>query len=156
MVQDQYYSHHHHHHSAVKRSFLESTPFKLFICFLGIFVAYLLFGIAQESMWDQSDITSVVDENGSFIFSIKGHYGKSDKFSFIISLVLFQCIFNALVSKTMLMVRGTHRDNTPTVFYAFSSFTYLGAMLASNYALEFVSYPLQVSKNGNDRGFLDD
>ncbi len=28
--------------------------------------------------------------------------------------------------------------------YAFSSFTYLFAMLSSNYALEFVSYPMQV------------
>jgi hypothetical protein len=30
--------------------------------------------------------------------------------------------------------------------YAFSSFTYLFAMLSSNYALEFVSYPMQVKK----------
>ena len=28
--------------------------------------------------------------------------------------------------------------------YAAASFTYLFAMLASNYALEFVSYPMQV------------
>jgi hypothetical protein len=42
------------------------------------------------------------------------------------------------------MIRKTPQDTTPSIMYAFSSFTYLFAMLASNYALEFVSYPMQV------------
>jgi hypothetical protein len=79
--------------------------------------------------------------------SVKGKYGKNDKFTFIISLVFFQCIFNAIVSKTILLVRKTQRDSTPSIMYAFSSFTYLFAMLASNYALEFVSYPMQVRRD---------
>jgi hypothetical protein len=62
------------------------------------------------------------------------------------SLVFFQCIFNAIVSKVILVIRRTSRDTTPYRMYAFSSFTYLFAMLASNYALEYVSYPMQVKK----------
>ncbi len=76
-------------------------------------------------------------------FRVKGKYGVNEKFSFIISLVLFQCIFNAIVSK-IILVRETHQDTTPSKMYAFASFTYLLAMLTSNYALEFVSYPMQV------------
>ncbi|CAF1520434.1 unnamed protein product, partial [Didymodactylos carnosus] len=77
---------------------------------------------------------------------VKGNYGteKKDKFTFIISLVFFQCAFNAAVSKIILIVNKSHRDTTPSKLYAASSFSYLFAMLASNYALEFVSYPAQV------------
>ncbi|UJR09108.1 hypothetical protein I4U23_013355 [Adineta vaga] len=117
--------HHHHHRQHKTQSFLMSPTVKLFVCFLGIFGAYLLFGIVQESI-------------------VKGKYGKNDKFTYIISLVFFQCIFNAIVSKVILVIRKTHRDTTPSKMYAFASFTYLFAMLASNYALEFVSYPMQV------------
>ncbi len=77
-------------------------------------------------------------------FRVKGQYGKNEKFTYIISLVFFQCIFNAIVSKFILIVRKTHQDTTSSKMYAFVSFTYLFAMLASNYALEFVSYPMQV------------
>ncbi len=81
----------------------------------------------------------------NFIFNrVKGEYGTNDKFTYILSLVFFQCIFNAIVSKVILMIRKTPQDTTPSIMYAFSSFTYLFAMLASNYALEFVSYPMQV------------
>jgi len=49
MVEDTKTSEKHHHHHKVK-SLLDSPLMKLFVCFLGIFVAYLLFGIIQESM----------------------------------------------------------------------------------------------------------
>ncbi|CAF3085874.1 unnamed protein product, partial [Rotaria sp. Silwood2] len=97
----------------------------LFFCFLGIFVAYLLFGIVQESI-------------------VKGKYGENHKFKYILSLAFFQCVLNAIVSKTILVAQVTHQNTTPSKMYAFASFTYLFAMLASNFALEFVSYPLQV------------
>jgi hypothetical protein len=42
--------HHHHHYHHKAKSLLNSPSIKLFVCFLGIFVAYLLFGIVQESM----------------------------------------------------------------------------------------------------------
>lgn len=46
----------------------------------------------------------------------------------------------------VLILRQSQRDATPTKLYALSSFTYLFAMLSSNYALEFVSYPMQVRR----------
>ena len=42
----------------------------------------------------------------------------------------------------MLFARET--DNTPAKYYGACSITYLGAMLASNQALQYVSYPTQV------------
>ncbi|UJR37095.1 hypothetical protein I4U23_029799 [Adineta vaga] len=105
--------------------FFNKSSIKLVVSFLGIFISYLIFGIIQESI-------------------VKGIYGKNDKFTFILSLVFSLCIFNAIVSKIILIVRKSHRDTTPSVMYAFVSFTYLFAMLSSNYALEFVSYPMQV------------
>jgi len=117
--------HQHQHQHNPTPSWFHSSTFRLFSCFLGIFVAYLFFGIAQESI-------------------VKDRYGENDKFTFIISLVLFQCVFNAIVSKVILMIRQSPRDGTPSYMYAFASFTYLFAMLASNFALEFVSYPMQV------------
>ena len=92
-----------------------------------------------------SEILSLSSSSFNF-FRVKGKYGTKDKFTFIISLVFFQCIFNAIVSKVILIIRRTDRDTTPSKMYAISSFTYLFAMLASNYALEFVSYPMQVDK----------
>ena len=102
--------------------------------------------------------------NESFLCScrVKEVYGENDRFTYILSLVFFQCIFNAVVSKAskdrrhfrtghckhccppVLIIRKAHRDSTPSVMYAFSSSTYLLAMLTSNYALQFVSYPMQV------------
>ena len=35
-------------------------------------------------------------------------------------------------------------DTAPQIMYAAMAFSYLGAMLASNHALQFVSYPTQV------------
>jgi len=37
-------------------------------------------------------------------------------------------------------------DNSPQKLYAVMSFSYLGAMLCSNHALQFISYPTQVSR----------
>jgi len=36
-------------------------------------------------------------------------------------------------------------DNSPQTMYAIMSFSYLGAMLCSNHALQYVSYPTQVN-----------
>jgi len=35
-------------------------------------------------------------------------------------------------------------DNSPQKMYAMMSFSYLGAMLCSNHALQFINYPTQV------------
>lgn len=88
-------------------------------------MSYLIFGIIQESI-------------------LKGTYENNQKFTFILSIVLFLCFFNSVVSKSVLIFRQTHRDTTSSMMYIYSSLTYVCAMLTSNYALEFVSYPMQV------------
>lgn len=45
------------------------------------------------------------------------------------------------------------KDSTPMLWYGACAFTYLTAMLASNKALQWVSYPTQV--NTNDYGLFE-
>jgi len=46
---------------------------------------------------------------------------------------------------TAIYSSGAEQDHSPQSLYAVMSFSYVGAMLASNHALQFVSYPTQVS-----------
>lgn len=72
-----------------------------------------------------------------------------ERFTFTYCLVFVQCIGSALVSKTILNYNekgSTNKmtDTTPKWMHAICSLTYLGAMLASNEALQHISYPTQV------------
>lgn len=101
---------------------------KFFVCAIGVFVSYFYYGILQESI-------------------TKGKYGEGDeseKFQYVMSLVLLQTIINSLVAKTAMTFFARESDTTPGKYYAVCSITYLGAMLASNQALQYVSYPTQV------------
>jgi UDP-galactose transporter B1 len=51
--------------------------------------------------------------------------------------VIYFCSAMALFSKD--------KDTTPMKMFAACSLTYLGAMLASNQSLQYISYPTQVS-----------
>lgn len=108
-----------------------SSRIQFATCFVGIFVSYFLFGILQE-------------------YITKTKYGeKKEKFTFTYCLVFVQCLGSALVSKAILTfnVKKDDRksvDTTPKWMHAFCSLTYLGAMLASNEALQHISYPTQV------------
>ena len=46
-------------------------------------------------------------------------------------------------------------DTAPQIMYASMAFSYLGAMLASNHALQFVSYPTQVRVNRKRNFFCE-
>lgn len=78
----------------------------------------------------------------------RGQYGdekNSEKFTYIFTLVFFQCVVNYLFAKTILLtVMKQGEDTTPRSYYAVSSLTYLLAMVCSNMALQFVNYPTQV------------
>ncbi|XP_023236209.1 solute carrier family 35 member B1-like [Centruroides sculpturatus] len=93
----------------------------------GIFVCYFYFGILQEKI-------------------TRSKYGEEDeKFTFTLTLVCFQCIINAIFAKIMLstfMKQGA--DTTTNKYYASCAFSYLGAMVASNMALQHINYPTQV------------
>ena len=45
---------------------------------------------------------------------------------------------------TVCMVSGKSEDNTPLKYYVSCAFTYLTAMVSSNFALQHVNYPTQV------------
>ncbi|KAG8176903.1 hypothetical protein JTE90_012847 [Oedothorax gibbosus] len=99
---------------------------KLFICAVGILVCFFYFGILQEKI-------------------TRSTYGKSDKFTFTSMLVFVQCLINTIFAKIMLhtlMKQG--QDSTRHLYYFCCGFSYLGAMVASNMALQHVNYPTQV------------
>ncbi len=77
--------------------------------------------------------------------STKSRYGPSRvQFEFTLSLVLVQCLANAVFAR---LTRGAraHIDTVPNSMYAFASISYLLAMMASNYSLQFIPYPTQVT-----------
>ncbi|XP_077996584.1 solute carrier family 35 member B1-like isoform X2 [Glandiceps talaboti] len=114
----------------MKADVVEGSRLKLLACFFGIFISYFFYGIVQEKI-------------------TRGKYGEGDDaeyFKYTLSLVFSQCIINALVAKICLHVNTPKHaiDPTPNTFYASCAFSYIGAMVASNWALRHVSYPTQV------------
>ncbi|XP_077966482.1 solute carrier family 35 member B1-like isoform X2 [Styela clava] len=98
---------------------------RLLVCFFGIFFLYLLFGLCQEKI-------------------NRGDYD-GERFIFPQALVFFQCIVNAIFAKLIShFVTRPGVDSTPTMLYASCSVCYMGAMVASNQALQYINYPTQV------------
>uniref|UniRef100_A0A2K5S648 Solute carrier family 35 member B1 n=1 Tax=Cebus imitator TaxID=2715852 RepID=A0A2K5S648_CEBIM len=102
---------------------------RLPLCFLGVFVCYFYYGILQEKI-------------------TRGKYGegaKQETFTFALTLVFIQCVINAVFAKILIQFFDTARvDRTRSWLYAACSISYLGAMVSSNSALQFVNYPTQV------------
>ncbi|XP_052805276.1 solute carrier family 35 member B1-like isoform X2 [Mya arenaria] len=100
----------------------------LFTCALGIIFFHLVLGILQENI-------------------TKGEYvkdGKKEKFTYTLALVFIQCIINAASAKLAMSLFSREKDSTPQKMFSACSMTYLGAMLASNQSLQYISYPTQV------------
>ncbi|KAM9044734.1 solute carrier family 35 member B1 isoform 2-T3 [Megaptera novaeangliae] len=78
----------------------------------------------------------------------RGKYGegaKQETFTFALTLVFIQCVINAVFAKILIQFFDTARvDRTRSWLYAACSVSYLGAMVSSNSALQFVNYPTQV------------
>lgn len=93
----------------------------------GIFFLYFYYGILQETI-------------------TRTRYGEEkEKFTYSLALVFFQCIVNAFYAKIMVrFVLNQGEDTTRRVYYASCSLTYLLAMVSSNMALQWVSYPTQL------------
>ncbi|XP_062519669.1 solute carrier family 35 member B1-like [Corticium candelabrum] len=101
---------------------------KLTVCFVGIFVSYLLYGVVQEKV-------------------TRGKYGEgenAERFTFTLALVCIQCIINAVFAKLVTSVIGAGKTTTPWSLFTQCSVSYMGAMLASNWSLKYVTYPTQV------------
>ncbi|XP_077316120.1 solute carrier family 35 member B1 [Lithobates pipiens] len=103
---------------------------RLLACFLGVFVCYFYYGILQETI-------------------TRGTYGEGEnkeKFRFALSLVFVQCVANAIFAKILIHFFDSKGkpDRTQSWLYAACSLSYLGAMVSSNSALQYVNYPTQV------------
>ncbi|XP_069809577.1 solute carrier family 35 member B1 [Dendropsophus ebraccatus] len=103
---------------------------RLLACFLGVFVCYFYYGILQETI-------------------TRGSYGEGEnkeKFRFALSLVFVQCVVNAIFAKLLIRFFDAKAkpDRTQNWLYAACSLSYLGAMVSSNSALQYVNYPTQV------------
>lgn len=102
---------------------------RLPLCFLGVFVCYFYYGILQEKI-----------TRGKF-----GEGAKQETFTYALTLVFIQCVINAVFAKILIQFFDTARvDRTRSWLYAACSVSYLGAMVSSNSALQFVNYPTQV------------
>ncbi|XP_058036262.1 solute carrier family 35 member B1 isoform X4 [Ahaetulla prasina] len=106
-----------------------SERLRLPLCCLGVFVCYFWYGVLQETI-------------------TRGKYGegaKQEKFRYALSLVFIQCVMNAIFAKLMIQFFDAVKvDRTRNWLYAACSLSYLGAMVSSNSALQFVNYPTQV------------
>ncbi|OAF68332.1 UDP-galactose transporter 1, partial [Intoshia linei] len=105
----------------------------LLICFCGIFISYLLFGLEQEKI-------------------TKTKYGPNkDKFVYFIPLVFIQCMTNVVFARIVNFLfppneksKNHNFSKKHQTLFSAMSLTYIGAMLASNTALKFIDYPSQV------------
>ncbi|KAF4092850.1 hypothetical protein AMELA_G00026050 [Ameiurus melas] len=113
----------------VKASLWQNERVRFFVCFLGVFVCYFYYGILQETI-------------------TRGDYGqgeKKEKFHYATTLVFIQCIINALFARLLIQFfEGSSPDHTRSWLYAVCALSYLGAMVSSNSALQYVNYPTQV------------
>lgn len=103
---------------------------RFIIAATGIFVCYFYFGIFQENI-------------------TKANYLKSDgtteTFVYAMSLVFAMCVTNYLFAKLLTStIVSTADDTTRTIYYCSNGLTYVLAMICTNMALQFVSYPTQV------------
>ncbi|ETW09809.1 hypothetical protein H310_00287 [Aphanomyces invadans] len=96
----------------------------LLVCIGGIYTCYLSYGIFQEKIFKYRD-------------------AEGNKFTATLFLLLIQCIFNSLVAFIATCIWVPKNKSVPLSPFAFSAFSYLGAMLCSNEALKYVNYPTQ-------------
>ena len=102
------------------------NPSMLFlICFIGIFFSYLIFGLIQESI--QTKL-----------------YKDNEKYTYILTLVFAQSLTSSFFGLTICTWYKLWHNPSPLSYNIGCSFCYFSAMLASNYALKWVSYPTQV------------
>ncbi|KAG9333438.1 hypothetical protein JZ751_011598 [Albula glossodonta] len=114
---------------AGKASMFQNERVRFIFCFLGVFVCYFYYGILQETI-------------------TRGKYGEGEqreKFRYATTLVFIQCIINAAFAKLLIhFFEGPRSDHTRSWLYGVCSLSYLGAMVSSNSALQYVNYPTQV------------
>ncbi len=99
------------------------------VCAFGVFFFYFYYGILQEKLFRQE----------------YGTEQQKERFEFVITALFLQCFSSCLTAFAALKIQ---KQPTNDVIrggqFPMLSVFYLGAMLCSNYALKYVSYPTQV------------
>jgi len=105
---------------------LEALPseLKLLICAGGIYASYLTFGVLQEQ-----------------IFKYRGPQG--ERFTATLFLLWVQCLVNALFALCFMVGGSRSKQKIPLFNFGLTGTSYILAMLFSNEALKYVSYPTQ-------------
>uniref|UniRef100_A0A673KC61 Solute carrier family 35 member B1 n=1 Tax=Sinocyclocheilus rhinocerous TaxID=307959 RepID=A0A673KC61_9TELE len=115
--------------AASKPSLWQNERLRFIVCFCGVFVCYFYYGILQETI-----------TRGDY-----SHAGKTEKFRYATTLVFIQCVINAAFARLLILVfESSKQDHTRSWLYGMCSLSYLGAMVSSNSALQYVNYPTQV------------
>ncbi|EGD75317.1 hypothetical protein PTSG_06967 [Salpingoeca rosetta] len=97
---------------------------RLLGCSAGIYVCYITYGILQEGVYKY---TSPVT---------------GERFSSTLTLLLIQAVLNYICATTICWWQGM--KPLPATAFALPGCTFIAAMLCSNEALKYVSYPTQV------------
>lgn len=99
----------------------------LLICAGGIYASFITYGYLQEYVY------LYVSPDGTPFKSLK---------TATLLLLLAQTLLNTIFAAAVSAVSNDHP--VPLHYFAAPGLTYIGAMIASNEALKYVSYPLQV------------
>ena len=75
-------------------------------------------------------------------FSVQGKYEGGERFTYTQALVFFMCAANTIFAYALMGKKV--KDTVPLPNYAFCAASYLGAMICSNQALQYLPYPTQV------------
>jgi UDP-galactose transporter B1 len=102
-----------------------SQEIKLLIAVLGIYSCYIAYGLCQEALYEYKSPTTGAKFTSTFFF------------------LFVQCSVNAIFSGIAMLFFGSSGNKPPTTDYMKLGFSYICAMLFSNEALKYVSYPTQ-------------
>lgn len=116
---------------------IENKRLALLVYTGGIFVFYFLFGLLQEKITRATYTYETHDEDGKIQMV-------EEKYTYSLSLVFTMCFVNYLFAKVNVISHKQQEDKTPVKYYMSVALTYLLAMVCSNMALQWVSYPTQV------------
>eukprot|EP00039_Didymoeca_costata_P020801 m.342479 g.342479 ORF g.342479 m.342479 type:complete len:324 (+) comp21423_c0_seq1:121-1092(+) len=108
---------------AANKSFI--NPKFLFVVG-GIYASYLMYGVLQEEIMKKH-----VNEEG-------------ERFKFTWTLLIIQCLANIIGAIVGQQLSGPAPPGVPMTAFLLPGTTYIIAMLASNEALKYISYPTQI------------
>ncbi|TRY96546.1 hypothetical protein DNTS_004710 [Danionella cerebrum] len=146
--------------AASKQSLWQNERFRFIICFCGVFVCYFYYGILQETI-TRGDYTHEGKKEKfryatTLVFIqciINAAFAKLCECYTHELLILhngyeFLLVFSPGFGQFNLQIiqcfESSKQDHTRSWLYGLCSLSYLGAMVSSNSALQYVNYPTQV------------